>query len=51
MAEFVRTNHFLYFALVSKDFRSAWGKRPTEIALVMEETSVTQLQRVTGSSY
>jgi len=44
LAEFVPNNQHLFFALVSKGWRSAWGKRrPKRTTAVAADTTVSQL--------
>lgn len=45
------TKQFLFVASVSKRFRRAWGGRPAKTELVAEETSVSQLKKVTSPLY
>lgn len=44
LANFVEDAQYLYFAVVSRKFKAAWGKRPTETSIVNRTTSAAQLQ-------
>ncbi|CAM9268321.1 unnamed protein product [Ectocarpus fasciculatus] len=44
MAEFVGDKQYLFFAPVSKDWRSAWGGRPTVTSYATPHTSLSQLR-------
>lgn len=44
VAEFVQDNQYLFFASVSKDWRSRWGQRPKVTRAVSADTSVVQLR-------
>lgn len=44
LANFVEDAQYLYFAAVSRKFKAAWGKRPTETSIVNRTTSAAQLQ-------
>lgn len=43
LVTFVDTNQYLFFGLVSKGWRKAWGKRPTKTKVVTADTSISQL--------
>ncbi|CAN0299280.1 unnamed protein product, partial [Scytosiphon promiscuus] len=45
MVRFVAHTDFLFFALVSRDWREAWGKRPTITSMIpTPDFSVSQLR-------
>lgn len=43
LAEFVEENRYLFFALVSRGWRTAWGRRPTVTKALTTDSSVSQL--------
>ena len=44
LVEFVAEKQFLFFAPVSRSWRTAWGKRPSSTSFVTQDSSVSQLR-------